>query len=1451
MKFLFSEYEWSYGGITREEPAKKTVSKPTTAPKAAPRASKEKPIPQPSEKPKATEAKPRAAKRTVKVTVERGPDNKDIPVIEPVEKPDTTTQTERLEDTKGSDNRPGTDLPLTTEAEQIMVGLTESNESLRDGGTDASSFKYLLAKFFKSLDKKTRDALQSGIPDVFKEIFLEFVDINSAIMHRNRERFKNDPNIVQKFWKQVTKLLAEEDANMVSVKYYKAKTLRQIYNEAAQSLSVGNNKFTPPLIPDNITIKNGRMSIRGIDKNLLDFINDRDKAPIMPPSKEAMAARQKRKPEAEPMPGVENSKPKEPEVAEETPLTKDEMIDNVLEGFSKSSSMLLRLNNLISWIFGGSERSNRNIWRTFMSKDVNFIQSKSRMGSTIRSMQRSMRVLSALFDDSRTMIGQLVAPGATPLRSANKAKLEAVMLVSNLAKIHRAFAFEISKLELTNAQVKVLQRLQIEAWQKKTSPTAKEIQDLLNVKNADDLAAIMDEYRTEMIHINKTILDLERKTDWREVVDKNGDAIPEDEYLPIQIVIKKLNAILVDNKKYSELIRSLVETRKQSKLNDEKLDINTLIVMGILDIKDVKTFYTRNREFVQTEASNLDSETLANLFVTTVTSPDGLDKYFGVNGKKYLTIQKGSDIHVFKVPETIDDLSKADLDKYYKTVSGSAEHVLDKWKTEFSGLSLIEVEMRELLDYKAKRGRHARKFAGTRNDRPDIDTNHYEDHQSTVRNFSTEEILGNPELFELARTDLHAAYQNFVRYRAFDLLFQETIDKLAGQTGLRPKQFLMLLEQRILKYIDEFDSIKPEHKEYHKQDVYDGITRLLWQYAEYNGSTPKSGIGSRQARNAAKSLRGVINMSGGVAYGAAQSTEAIGEFIKSSIRTGGLSIPVGIFRLLSNLLNVHVRGNSHQRFQIEDLATSLDDWHQEHTTHFNEGVADANFDMDLTKPYSAIWETPAISGGMSDKVADILSKSGQTAVLLGGVTDNTNLTRYYAKARHFRKLLKMIKSGKLRKFLELREEPTTRAEMARLQKLSEQSAKAERQLAKIHKRLAREAGLNEFDAIYAVTSGLVDIQSLDAISWGLNQTNALDGIIDFRELHLAYRDLVNMSNPSIDPEVYKRSIVAFQDGIERRIRKRSVTTLFGLNKAMGLLEGSETGKLLGAVTSYMSSYFDDVMLDAPNRGSANLVLGSVVFFAVLETMVGLFREWASGRDVEDILQELESDPEGMVIRVATRMPIMGAFTPLLETAIRTVHSFTGGSSNPNQLVQSMVSTGVGGSPAVGINSALSLSRKIFNAAQGVFEDDPTTSPGQKILAVPGHFINKSPLMILARILEERANMDDTNALQWILNGIQTPATPYASRAGRGRSGGYRSVPLGMETYTPKPQAQRNFAKEQAMQIPRVPPSMQIPRVPPSMQTKGTPAVKDGQVQSVKVNTQGVSPLLPELLGGSQ
>jgi len=1463
MKFLFSEYEWSYGGITRAEPAKvagpkKTVDKPTKAPEAAPEASEEKPIPQPPKKQKAAEAKPRAAKPSVRVTVERGPNNKDIPVIEPLAKPDTTVQPKRPKDTQGSDNRSGTDLPLTTEAEQVMVGLTESNESLRDGGTDAGSFKFLLAKFLKSLDKKARNAMLSGIPDAFKEMFLEFVDINSAIMHRNRARFANNVNIVQDFWKQVTKLLAEEDANKVSLQYYKPKTLKEIYRQAAQNISTETQKFTPPLIPDNVTIKDGKMSLKGVDNELLNFINNRNKEPIIPPTTEAKVARQKQtaQSQVEPMPGVENSKPKElkvDEIPEEEKLTLNTMLDNIMDVFNNSSSMLLRQNNFISFIFGGSERSNRNIWRTFMSKSVNFIQSKTRLGSTTRSMQRSMRLLSAMFDDTKTMVGQLVAPGATPLRSANRAKTEAIMLVSNLAKIHRIFASEITKLKLTNGQVKQLQRLQIEAWQKKVSPTAKEIQELLGIADADDIAAVLNKYREEMIHINKVILDLERKTGWREVVDKNGEDVPADEYLPIQIVVQKLNDILMDNQKYAKLVRSLVETRTQSKLNDDMLDINTLIVMGILDIEDVKTFYTKNRKFVETEATYLDNETLEKLFVTTVTSPTGLDKYFGIKGKKYFTIKKGDVINVYRVPETIEDLSKADLDRYYKTVSGSSEHVLDKWKKEFSGLSLVEVEIRDLLDYKAKRGRHARTIAGTRNDRPDIDTNHYENYQSTIRNFSTAEILGNPELFELARTDLHAAYQNFVRYRVFDLLFQETIDKLAGQTGLRPKQFLMMMEERILRYIDEFDSIKPEDKVFHKQDVYDGMSRLMWQYAEYNGSIPRSGIGSRQTRNAAKSLRGVINMAGGIAYGVAQSPEAVGEFIKSSIRTGGLSIPVGIFRLVSNLLNVLTRGDSHHRFQIDDLATSIEDWHQEHTTHLNEGIADANFDMDLSKPYKAIWETPNISGGISGLVADNLAKLGQTAVLLGGVTDNTNLTRYYAKARHYRKLLKMIRSGKIRKFLELREEPTIRAEMERLLKASERSEKAERQLTKLYKRLAREAGLSEFDAIYAVTSGLDSITNLDAISWGLNHANALDGVIDFRELHLAYRDLGNMTNPPINPEVYQKAIVDFQEGIERRIRKRSVTASYGLNRSMGVLEGSEQGKVLAAITSYMSSFYDDVMLNAPNRGTTNLLIGTLVFYAVLETLIGLFREWASGREIEDMLNELESDPESMIIRVATRLPMVGSFTPLLEAAVRTVHNFTGGTSNPNQLVQSLVSTGIGGSPIVGANSTLSLLRKVIQVPQAMFDDDPSTSPGQKLLAVPGHFINKSPLMIPARIIEERANIDETNALQWILDGIQTQPNPYSSRSRSGR-GSRSGIPLGsaptgsaprsstapglgkdgMETYTPKEPTNRNYVKEKALQVPIVPPGF-----------------KTDIKQESEIDLKGVSPLLTRLLGRSQ
>ena len=1372
MNFIFAEQAWSYGGISRfkaapkkAKPAAKTAAPKTAAPKTA--------------EPKTAEAAP------VDTPTEAAPDGTQVPVMEPKEVP-------------SNEIAGGTVVPVVSEHDRIVTGLTEGNEALRDGGVDATSFTALFKKFVRSLSKDAKKKLGTVLPEEFKDLFMKFVELNAAIMHDNRTIFGNS-KIVSQFWKQVDTMLAVEDGLQMKDTMRVRLTMKEIYAMAAAQVSTKQHRFLPPLTHENITIKNGKFGLRDVSKETQGVLARRDTGPIIAYTPEEIAARKAATAPAGPIgPGTPPKQPKRPPTVEEildetfnpendpkvaaeaeAILQDSDRLDSIFKRVAASYSQLLRQNNLVSWFLGGSERSNRNRWRAFMSKAVGAIQHASKLGITVRAMDAKVRFFAMFMDDSRAMTGQLVSPDGTPVRSAAKSKQEAVMFTANLTRIHHALAAEAAVLKMTPAERKMLQRMQITAWQRKTTPTAQEMSAALGGKDFGKMAGILENYRKEMLHLNTEMLKLEEKTGWR-TVTKNGKPVEADAYLPIQLHIQKLMSVMGDNKAYEALLKSIVATRRAAKMADSQLDRNTLIVMGIMNLKDNSRFYTQDRTFALTDNITLDADTLKKLkkYETTTTESQDFTKTIGENGRDFFIIQEGGNkATVYMMPTETKHLSDADLKKYYDTVSGDQTYVTKTWKNELDNKDLVSVEMKELLDFKSRQGRYHHTKNTMVNNRPTIDANHHDEAFSTVRNFSVDELISNKELFEVSRTDLHAAYQNFSRYRMFDLLFQESIDQLAGSTGLRPKEFFRLIEEKIKADADKLSQgMSIDSRAAIQKDIDDGMGRLVWQYAEYNGTISRSGSESRVGQNIARTVRGIATTSSGLGYGLSQSPETTMEILKNMPQTKGLSVPVGGFRYLTSLLKFWDRKDSATKMQVGDLITSLEEYSKDHSTHFNEGIADIDFDTDLNAPYRAIWNSGRNSEGLTGKTADFFSRTGQTAVLAGGVTDGTNLARYYGKARHVRDLTAMMRDGKLKEFLRLRALPENRAAMQKLLEGSFASAAEERKLWKMHKSLARQAkGLDPFLALKAIKVGLDNPAKLEAMMYGMNAANALDGVLDFRDLHMVYRDLKNMKSPPIDPELYRAAATDFQYGVEALIRKRTVTHGFGLNKNLSVFNTQdEVGKLVNTLTSYMRSWFDDVALNAPERGAVGLMFGGILSVAVVETMISLLREWMSGREMEDMIAELENDPYEYVLKFVSRMPIFGVMTPVLEGLLKTAKYMSGGAqSGGSGLIDTLSQVG-GGSPNIGINSAMSMLKTTGEAGTdlvtGAMEGD-TQLMAKGALRVPGHFFNKTIYAAPVRIMEEQMDLDDKHTAQFIIDGLQKKPYRYLSQQRGGRRGG--------------------------------------------------------------------------------
>jgi hypothetical protein len=616
------------------------------------------------------------------------------------------------------------------------------------------------------------------------------------------------------------------------------------------------------------------------------------------------------------------------------------------------------------------------------------------------------------------------------------------------------------------------------------------------------------------------------------------------------------------------------------------------------------------------------------------------------------------------------------------------------------------------------------------------------------------------------------------------------------------------LERKTKEFIEKQDSIKDKKRRI--RDVELGFTRLLWQIATWNGTASRNRLENKYTQYPTEIIGNTVNTISGPAWGLAQAPELTAELIASAMQTKGSSLVMGPFRGLLNLVKVWDRTDSSVKHDVADLLTSLEDFSTTYSSHFSDGFADIDFDS-TGGIYRRIWDLEPEDESKLSSAANFARKTGQIAVIASGINDNTNLTRFYAKGRFIRLMREQIYSGKLKKFLQLRE--SSKAEMSALLADSYYNVSSERLLWKKHKSLARQAGLNPFLALQCVRCGLDTVESLETLVWGLNHIKAVDNKVDFRDLRLAHAELLEMNNPPVDPALYLKTITEFNVGIERMIRKKSVTSEYGLNKVLGDAERSSAHRWINKLTNYMRTWFDDRMLSIPETGVTKLVISSVITLGTLELAITLLREWIQGRAMEDIITEIEEDPWKYIIRFITRLPLFGTFSPMFEGLISFVAGATGVTSPRNKntglqqgLSASVMQLSVGG-PAIGANVIQGGVRRIKDIGE---------TYGLSVLGMP---FNSSIYALPVRLLESRELFEKQSAMQFIIDGMQKKEYPYMERGRSSNTPKSGNVPIPAVDY-PVSKLNMQDPKVKEMSYPGYKPNIEKPKQQPNTGVSG-------------------------------
>jgi hypothetical protein len=241
-------------------------------------------------------------------------------------------------------------------------------------------------------------------------------------------------------------------------------------------------------------------------------------------------------------------------------------------------------------------------------------------------------------------------------------------------------------------------------------------------------------------------------------------------------------------------------------------------------------------------------------------------------------------------------------------------------------------------------------------------------------------------------------------------------------------------------------------------------------------------------------------------------------------------------------------------------------------------------------------------------------------------------------------------------------------------------------------------------------------------------------------------------------DILESAISSYAFMVEDLIIKTATSELGGLNKITALDSRSALGRMWYALTSWVQSYQDNVVLDFGGRSTLKYLASGIFLYAAMDTIVGLFKEWLAGRETEDMLNELEEQPSQYVLRGLTRVPFLGLYNGFLESGVSTVAGMTGGTYKYY---------GVPFLPA-GAGAGMNTVESDFRSLQRLMQDPMSVNAIKEAsnLFGPTSLINRSPVAIPVRVLEDAQVFKEMNAIQQYLDMVQRDPYPFQNKAGR-------------------------------------------------------------------------------------
>jgi hypothetical protein len=1249
--------------------------------------------------------------RTYMLSLEQAMPAVEVAPAKPIELPEGRKGLHEITPESQKANRPkrGVERPVTelTPREEITHGILAAKDYLRFIGTDPE----VLAAIMNS--GKVR---QSDLQEAFLYVLLQAQEV----MFNNVQTY--GPKARDTFWDAFRKQVAKNEANKTKPGY-EPMTIDTMLDNAAK---IASDTIGPEA--------NFRVPYK-VDE--FDFVKLRDKY-----------------------------RTKEPPTNRE--ILRD-MLEERMEEAEQDMTYLSRSLSAVGKIFGGATFEKDGFWRKFMSSVAHATvyrrtQADVLMGSTSNIMRRLVNWA----DSGRLMTGQLVPPGQHGIASwatrSNQAKRATGRIAFAHMKVNRLIGLNPQKLgELDN----LLRKTHTVEGR---DVTLDEIRAIVGDKVAEKVHKEMVNLRVEMVRFNTMLAELELVTGHRKTA-KHDDAdlleqVRRESYFPMVINPEKLSK----EPNFKTVIDEMVRVRTESLKAGEDLDHATMSAIGFIRPPQDPTPGMDHRVMMAPGTTNLDAESLSKLKVLGTfeskhyasRSADKIEEKFGEAGWDWFAVQDGDKVVLYQKPTKKSQLSDSDLKKYMESLDPkNHKHYIPEAKTALNGMkSVHHAGMNDMLDFKLGRPPYDKKIDGAN------ETLVYSRFDPRWRrrgategartfgfhytNLSPQEVMGSEVLSRIFEASPTRVYDTWGKSTLFELLVQQDLDRMLGVTGVRIRDYLDAADRKLKKNAEgllQEDVINDtEYKEL-LTDIDMGLRRIREMYADNSGmirpvTSEKEGL--------VESTLDLMLRSSSAGFGMAAITETVPIIAKKN----GLNIP----RMMGDIVNLvrNILGDKRGRKGADDLAGTI--FHNEALARHQGSrfLSEASYDLDVSANY---WNRVVRSGRAGkDANNSTLSKVahgvGNVLMDVGSLAQVTNSNRVAALIRQKVKTRKFIvgpKGNRLYDFLVAWNAASD--ELTELKNAG--TAKAEAQLSKRFKDIARKNGFSGRDwevAVMFVEYGITDPQMAKALEWGLKdmptQFNPMD-------LQNKYWDLQD-GTVGINPEVYEDAVAKYISAIEQRVIEEDISEAMNMAKITDPSSRTPFGRLWNSLLGFSRSFAINRGRTVFKRSPVNFLFQSIVLLGMAELFTGILREYAAGREVEDIMQQIEDDPEGMFMLAISRVPFLGAAQSPVAGVLNTVAGNEGAFVTFGVPFQTMTT-----------GKASQMFKTIESMPQAVADGDYSQmASGLAQLTFFDSFVNRGFTALPVRMVEDHFDSEMAVGVQEFLDNVQREPYPHARRTRR-------------------------------------------------------------------------------------